>query len=69
MAVNEASPIYKKILWEVFMFLFFASGIVLLTLLFAIISKPDILLMFYGITMPLVFILQSYFHWLDLKDR
>jgi len=69
MALNETSPIHKKIIWEIFMSLFFGGGIVLLALLFALINKPNILLIFYGVTMPLVFLLQSYFHWLDLRGR
>lgn len=69
LAVNQASPLYKKILWEVFMFLFFADGMVILVLVLALINKLNFLLMFYGVTMPLIFLLQSYFHWLDLKDR
>ena len=69
MAVNEASPFYKRIAWEVFSFVFFAGGIFLLTLLFAIINQLSILLMFYGITMPLIFLVQSFFHWLDLRGR
>lgn len=69
LAINQATPLYKKILWEVFMFIFFADGMVILVLVFTLIGKLNFLLMFYGVTMPLIFLLQNYFHWLDLKDR
>lgn len=66
---DETSPIYKRILWEVYMFLFCGGGMVLLVLIFAVINKPNILLMFYGVTMPLLFLLQSYLHWVDLREN
>ena len=68
LAINQTSPFYKKVLWEVFMFTFLANGIIILALVFAIINRLNFLLMFYGVAMPLVFLLQSYFHWLDLKN-
>jgi len=68
LAINQATPLYKKILWEVFMFMFFADGMLILALLFALVNRLNFVLIFYGVTMPLVFLLQSYFHWLDLKD-
>ncbi|HEY83013.1 MAG TPA: hypothetical protein G4O01_07000 [Dehalococcoidia bacterium] len=69
LTLNQASSIYKRVLWEAFMFLFFAGGILLLILLFAILNQLDILVMFYGVTMPLLFLVQNYFHWLDLRGR
>ncbi len=68
MVLHQTSTIGKRILWEAFMFLFF-SGILILVLLFAIINRLNLLLMFYGLSMPLLFLVQSYFHWLDLRDR
>jgi len=68
-AADETSPLYKRVVWEIFWFLFFAPGIVLLVLLFAIINKLNLLLIFYGVTMPLLFLVQSFFHWLDLRGR
>jgi phosphatidylglycerophosphate synthase len=69
MALEETRPVYKRVLWDVFMSLFFGGGIVLMALLFVLLGRPDILLMFYGAMMPLIFLLQICFHWLDLRDR
>jgi len=67
LAVNRASPVYKIVLNTIHRLTFSADGMLFLLLLFAIINKTVLLVMFYGAIMPSMFLAYNFFSWFSLR--
>ena len=60
--LNGESSLFKRVIWEAFTFINRGGGMHIIIILFTLSGFQGFVLLFYGTVMPLIFVVQFYYH-------